>query len=922
MKAVKNRVTESVNGNARPILIWLTCLLVVAAGMFLSDARILNSVSAFKPLMIGTTNELASQAFWNSNTTLIENAIGGPGGGGGGGGSGIYIPTDGFYTNGSGQIGFAPGVNLKYLISNNAANLTNLNATNVVGTLPTNSMPGDVLTNNNAGVVTVNSNVVLNNNLTVATNGNFGGTVNAGAAAVTAGISGGSLTVTSNSTFGGLIQDNGTNFQLINPNGNSVVLSLVGQAAGGASNSISTSPAGLFLNSPANLIVTAPAGETVSGPLTVQNNATINTNLTVGGTLSVTGASTLGGNVGVAGTGTFSGAVTANAFTPTAGSFNGSGAGLTGVPGSSIVGAITASNWMAFFSGLTTYPNQPNNNGVQLHIGVNSGALAIRGSPQNTNSLSVENGLGAQFIQDWAAITPTASNVVANIDTNGNLTLKNGGKLYGAVVATNIDNTLGFTNLSGCYHDCQYGTNGSMLISGANFFGGPFTPGDVGKEIDIFSGSFQVEATISAYLSGNTVTLSGYTAASTFTNQWYAWGHDDFAAISNQTYNLTNGSSFIWVAPGQYMVNTWSTLPYSAGYAGIVLPFTNCDIKFNGMRTITFAGVQKPALCPALNSSFPEPLSTNGAIFCFPSNAPSATAAACIGCPNAPTTLTGGFLGVTLCLRDLTFRSASNWNGAAVIGGRYLGGMQLQGTVVVDSGTPTPYNSAPTTATSYGVYFPVVENYSDVTCDTLFVEGFYTGVFVNEHIRANSIWIECCRNAMQLGSSYHNNWISRFLCQGCGIALYNAGAVNHTCFGTIDIEEDETLVANLNFSYALYDASGDQYGGCDAIDCNVASGVWGTPTNFPPVPRYFKMPNIHPLPWGPFTFTGAGYTNTNCFPVQVFATAGATNMTYSNNIPTLQWSGVTSPGAYAQTLLPGETLTNASASLTVSREGN
>ncbi len=500
MKLVNKGISELVNGGARPILIWLTCLLFVAASMFLTDGQILPSVSANKPLMIGTTNEQPINAnFWKSNAVAISAAIGG----GGGGGSDMY--TTNFTTNGTGQIDLTGTA--KQLTTNNAVSLTNLQASQLAGTLPLATLPSAVLTNNFPGVVTLLSSLAVDGAI------NCLATVNGAAAAITAGISGGSLNIASNAAVGGELTVSGTNMALINPGGSSVVLSLVGQAAGGGSNSISTSPAGLLLNSPAYVFVTAPNGEIASGPLTIQNNATVNTNLTVGGT------------------GTFGGTLTVNGS-----------AALNG--GLTAVGPV--------FSSTMTYTNAPNANGVQLHIGANSGALAIRGAPSgaNSNSLSVESGIGAQFIQDWSAITGTSSNVVANMDTNGNLTLKNGGKLFGSLPATNIDTSMGQWTLTNCYHDCQYATNGSMLNGGTNLFGGPFTTADVGKEFDCGTGASQFAGQITSYESANTVGVN-ITAGSTVTNFFLAWGHDDSAAINSQITNaLSNNCRTIVGPPG------------------------------------------------------------------------------------------------------------------------------------------------------------------------------------------------------------------------------------------------------------------------------------------------------------------------------------------------------------------------------------
>lgn len=122
-------------------------------------------------------------------------------------------------------------------------------------------------------------------------------------------------------------------------------------------------------------------------------------------------------------------------------STNGSQAGwLLGNLGNGNAGwlnTITATFSNAWFTGYSAYTNMANLNGVQFHIGNNSGALAIRGSGINTNTLAVESGVGSQWIQSWSVITASATNVVGAMDTNGSLTLS------GAITCTGTNIYIG-----------------------------------------------------------------------------------------------------------------------------------------------------------------------------------------------------------------------------------------------------------------------------------------------------------------------------------------------------------------------------------------------------------------------------------------------------------------------------------------------
>jgi hypothetical protein len=181
---------------------------------------------------------------------------------------------------------------------------------------------------------------------------------------------------------------------------------------------------------------------------------------------------------------------------------------------------------------------------------------------------------------------------------------------------------------------------------------------------------------------------------------------------------------------------------------------------------------------------------------------------------------------------------------------------------------------------------------------------------------------ECCRVGLQIAASYHGNYIERYLAQGTGYTIYNAGAVGHISFGHLDVEMDETLVTGLNFADLLYDASSDTYGSAN-VQLTVPSGnTWGVPTNNLPNASHYTFYNQHPLPWGPFSFTATGYTNTNSFPVNYFANLSSTGVSYSNAVPTAQWVNQVMTGPLNLRLLPGETVTNNSIAAVVSRAGN
>lgn len=658
---------------------------------------------------------------------------------------------------------------------------------------------------------------------------NFSGTVAANAEAITQGITAGSAAISTNVTIGGTLVVTGA---ITGP------VPLTDLQAGGATvNQI------LSFNGTSWVPITTSGGGTVlnvgyTGDGIIFQTAVPGSPITVNGTFIPQLLPQIAGSV-------LAGPVNGSPATPTFQTAPGiSLANATGLPTSALPNPLTVLQSNAVFVGTETFTNKTAANGVQAHLGANSGALAIRGSGANTNTLSVESGVGAQWIQDWSVITATTSNNVATLDTNANLTLKNGGKIFASIPATNIDASMGVWTLTNCYHDCQYATNGSMLSGGTNLFGGPFTAADVGKQFVCDVNSSQFAGTIISYLGPNTVGTS-ITAGTTVTNRFLGWTHDDSATINSQITNaLSNGCHTIAVPPGAYGLLTWTTLPYGAGSAAIALPFTNCDLFVNGEQTLKFMGLQTPQALPQLSVSFPQPLATNGAIFCCPTNPPSAANACLIGCPVAPNTLSYGFDGLKLILQDLTFRMAPN-PGCSCIKAKGLSSLELHGTVVVDSGTPVPYAAAASTPQAYGIYFPQLNNWGKNISDFTYVEGFYTGYFVTEHVTANYMFGECNHTCAEFGTSYHANYIARMLCQGTGYVLYDSASLNETYIGELDVEEDETLVTGLNFVNVLFDQGSNLRGGAGMVNLSVGPNQWGTVTNSSGCAN-FNMPNVLP----------------------------------------------------------------------------
>ena len=391
----------------------LALLFALAFSLYTSaflQAAPTNSVSAYKPLMIGTTNEQPANAgFWNSNAAAISAAIGS----GGGGGSDIYNPLN-FLTNGSGQIDVQGP--LKTLSSNNAVSLTNLQAPQLLGTLPLATLPSAILTNNFTGVITFLSSLAVNGAI------NCLSTINGAAGAFTAGVSAGSLTVATNATVGASltvatnITAGGTNTANYSKTANTATANLFADNSGDQIGNFdgflaiySSGGNGVYFGASSFGAhdLALEAGSLTLGPATAGN----------AGTLNASAGANFGGAVNV------TGAVTATGFTANSGSFTGSGAGLTGVPGSAITGTITVMLTNGLATGAWTYytanytnsfgPTGSTNicNGITNSYGTN-GLLVISSS---TGSFSAgpggvmsTNGFASYATNSVSAITATA----------------------------------------------------------------------------------------------------------------------------------------------------------------------------------------------------------------------------------------------------------------------------------------------------------------------------------------------------------------------------------------------------------------------------------------------------------------------------------------------------------------------------------
>jgi hypothetical protein len=216
------------------------------------------------------------------------------------------------------------------------------------------------------------------------------------------------------------------------------------------------------------------------------------------------------------------------------GQFNGNGGGLTNLPASQLTGPLSAlvisnvpltnvptenvSNLSVLNGPATIYQalqftnpslvlsNQWNTNGVATWLGTNSGALVIRGSVSNTNTLVIQNGSNASRIFQLDAVTASATNgSIAWWDTNGS-SVQNGTNKASVFSGNGIL----VTNVAPTNIAAQGANNGQAMLYSANAAVPGWYPSNVSGSGTVTSVALAADsAGVIASISGSPITVSG-----------------------------------------------------------------------------------------------------------------------------------------------------------------------------------------------------------------------------------------------------------------------------------------------------------------------------------------------------------------------------------------------------------------------------
>jgi hypothetical protein len=94
----------------------------------------------------------------------------------------------------------------------------------------------------------------------------------------------------------------------------------------------------------------------------------------------------------------------------------------------------------------------------------------------------------------------------------------------------------------------------------------------------------------------------------------------------------------------------------------------------------------------------------------------------------------------------------------------------------------------PTTATSFALKTPQVNNAAYTRLDGVTVMGFYNGINVNEHTVGMAVNVGGCKNALVFPANYQTSWFNRICVAWCVNGVVFTGAEHHTFVGTLMIE--------------------------------------------------------------------------------------------------------------------------------------
>ncbi|MET3652469.1 glycosyl hydrolase family 28-related protein [Dyella japonica] len=274
--------------------------------------------------------------------------------------------------------------------------------------------------------------------------------------------------------------------------------------------------------------------------------------------------------------------------------------------------------------------------------------------------------------------------------------------------------------------------------------------------------------------------------------------------------------------------------------AQILLP--SIDVSSGNQISVLLLGPTPPT--PVVSVIGAMPLPTGGAI--LKSTLATGTGGNCIGC-KGPSGSFNGFSNLLVGMHNLRVRMPANPGHSAIDLSRVTAVSVNE--VMVDTGT---YNVAaiaePTTATSYGIKFPALNNGAKTSIGVVNAVGFYKGFLFGEHLTAREMNAWGCEYAAESPAGFHAMMIERFQSIHCKYGITGTGGASFLKISQFNIEHaasgwmatvadivDASNLLNGNLSWhsvlagsgvsAVFNKTGGSGLLCVSLDLSVANSV-------------------------------------------------------------------------------------------------
>ncbi|MFK2904583.1 hypothetical protein ISP17_11455 [Dyella ginsengisoli] len=184
--------------------------------------------------------------------------------------------------------------------------------------------------------------------------------------------------------------------------------------------------------------------------------------------------------------------------------------------------------------------------------------------------------------------------------------------------------------------------------------------------------------------------------------------------------------------------------------------------------TVSILGYRPPPAVVSVTGT--EPIPTGGLVI---KSTLAAGTGAVLGGANG-----SNFTNVNLVLRNAIIRTIANPTITGIDASK-VACIDFDG-VLVDTGSfDVGALAQPTTATSYGIKFPAINNGAHTTVGVVDVVGFYTGALLGEHLTANQINCWGCVRTAESPAGYHAMLIDRLQSLHCQHGIVATGGASY-----------------------------------------------------------------------------------------------------------------------------------------------